>query len=137
MGQGKSHYSTAAINSILDLLSKFHKINIKRRWLFQCLKDLTDAGLIKRDTRFVQDNNGLITQIPSMIIFKLKGICWLARMGVKGAKEVYKSMTKFLQKDDQRFPSRTDFDDGSWWPEAADQRAALEGLLGIATKKTG
>ena len=134
MSQGQKHYSTAAINTILELLSKFHKIKIKRRWLFQCMKDLTDAGLIKRNTRYVQDSNGLISQIPSMIIFKLKGVVWLVKMGVKGAKEVYKTMVKFLKKEDKRFPSKTDFDDRTWWPEAADQREALENLLGIATK---
>ena len=99
------------------------------------MKDLTDAGLIKRNTRYVQDGGGLISQIPSMIIFKLKGIVWLAKMGVKGAKEVYKTMVKFLKKEDERFPGRKDFDDGSWWPEEADQREALENLLGIATKE--
>lgn len=134
MGQGKKHYSTAAINTILELLSKFHKIEIKRRWLFQCMKDLTDAGLMKRNTRYVHNENGLIAQIPSMIIFKLKGIVWLAKMGVKGAKAQYKAMVKFVQKEDKRFPTKKDFDDGSWWPEAADQRAALENLLGIVPK---
>lgn len=59
----------------------------------------------------------------------------MVRMGVKGAKKIHKSMMKYLKKDDNRFPSRSEYDDGSWWPAAADQRAALENLLGIATKK--
>lgn len=135
MSQGKNHYSTAAIKTILKLLKKFHKIEIKRRWLFQCLKDLTDAGLIKRNTRFEKGHNGLILQIPSIITFKLKGVVWLVKMGIKGAKEVYKSMTTYLQKEDKRFPKRKDFDDGSWGPADPEEKARLDGLLGIVGEK--
>ena len=135
MGQGKSHYSTAAINTILELLEKFHKIEIKRRWLFQCLKDLTDAGLIKRSARYRQSYDGLISQIPSMIIFTLKGTAWLSRMGIKGAKELYKSMVNFLGKQDKRFPREKDFNDGSWTPAKQADRERFDGLLGIVGKK--
>jgi len=133
--QGKNHYTVSAINTFLLNLEKFHKINIKRRWCFQCLADLLTAGYIRRKARYVRDHNGLITQIPSIVTFTLKGVVWLVRMGVKGAKKIHKSMMQYLQKGDNRFPSKSQYDDGSWWPEAADQRAALENLLGIATKK--
>ncbi len=133
--QGKNHYTVSAINTFLLNLEKFHKIKIKRRWLFQCLADLLTAGYIRRKARYVNDHNGLITQIPSMITFTLKGVVWMVRMGVKGARKIHKNMVKYLKKDDNRFPSRAEYDDGSWWPAAADQRAALENLLGIATKK--
>lgn len=135
MGQGKSHYSTAAINTILELLKKFHKIEIKRRWLFQCLKDITDTGLIKRDTRYRQDNNGQISQIPSMIFFKLKGIVWLVNMGVKGAKDIYKKMVTHIRGKDKRSPKQEDFDDGSYKPADPDEKARLDGLLEIVGKK--
>ena len=133
--QGENHYTVSSVDKLRLNLDKFHKINIKRRWTFQCLSDLLAAGLIRRKARYVKDHNGLITQIPSMVTFTLKGVVWLVRMGVKGARKIHKSMMAYLKKGDQRFPSRPEYDDGSWWPEEADQRAALENLLGIATKK--
>jgi len=133
--QGENHYTVSSVNKLRLNLSKFHSINIKRRWTFQCLSDLLTAGYIRRKARYVRDHNGLITQIPSMVTFTLKGVVWLVRMGVKGAKKIHKSMMDYLKKGDNRFPSKSQYDDGSWWPEAADQRAALENLLGIATKK--
>jgi len=134
-GQGKSHYTVSAIDTFLLNLEKFHKIKIKRRWIFYCFRYLLDEGFIRRKARHVRDNNGLITQIPSMVTFTLKGVVWLVRKGVGGAKKVYSSMMNYLKKEDNRFPSKAQFDDGSYWPEASDQRAALEKLLGIATKK--
>ena len=135
MGQGNSHYSVAAVNTILELLSKFHKIKIERRWLFQCMKDLIDAGFIKRDPRYVNDDNGLITQIPSMVFFKLKGIVWLVNMGVKGAKDIYKRMVAHINGPDKRAPKQKDLDDGSWRPEKQADRERFDGLLGIVGEK--
>jgi hypothetical protein len=135
MSQGKNHYTVAAPNTLRKLLKIHYIIEIGRRWFFQSMKDITDDGYIKRDTRYRQDHNGIISQIPSMVIFKLRGIVQLVKMNVKGAKEVYKSMVTYLKKDDGRFPSRTDFDDGSYSPPDPDERKKLEGLLGIVTKK--
>lgn len=133
--KGKNHYTVSAINTFLLNLAKFHKITIKRRWIFYCFRYLIDNGYIRRKSRYVRDDEGLITQIPSMVSFTLKGVVWLVSKGVSGAKAIYKSMMKYLKLKDNRFPSRKDFDDGSWWPDQSDQRKVLEGLLGIATKK--
>ena len=135
MSQGKNHISYSSIAAILENLEIFHSKTIKRRWCFQCLKDLTDAGFISRRTRYRNDPSGQIAQIPSMISFKLKGIVWLVKMGVKGAKELYKSMVTWLQKNDKRHPKQEDFDDGSWKPADPEEKRNLEGLLGIVTKK--
>ena len=134
MGQGNSHYSVAAVNTILELLSKFHKIKIKRRWLFQCMKDLIDAGFIKRDPRHRNDDNGLITQIPSMIFFKLRGIVWLVNMGVKGAREIYKRMVAHINGPDKRAPKQKDLDDGSYKPADPNEAKRLKDLLESVTK---
>jgi len=134
-GQGKNHYTVSSVDTLRLNLDKFHDINIKRRWTFQCLEDLLAAGYIRRQARYVNDHNGLITQIPSMVTFTLKGVVWLVKKGVSGAKKIYKSMMKYLKKQDNRFPSRDNFDDGSWWPAEPDQKKALKGLLGIATKE--
>jgi len=135
-GQGNNHYTVSSIDKLRINLDKFHNINIKRRWTFQCLADMIAAGYIRRKQRYVKDFDGLITQIPSMITFTLKGVVWFVKKDVKGAKKIYKSMMSYLKKQDNRFPGRQDFDDGSYWPGDPDQRAALEGLLGIVTKKT-
>jgi len=135
MGQGENHVSYSSINAIRENLSKYHKIDIQRRWIFYCLAWLIEEGYIRRKKRYRQDHNGLIAQVPSILWFTLKGVVWLVRMGVSGAKKVYKSMTTYLGKRDGRSPTKKEFDDGSYWPEDPDQRAALENLLGIATKK--
>jgi len=127
--QGKNHYTTTSINTLIINLAKFHKIKIKRRWCFTCLRWLIDNGYIRRKQRYVQDHNGIIRQIPSMISFTLKGIAWLCRKGVVGAKKVYKSMVKWLNKDDKRFPRRKDFDDGSYKPGTPEEQKRLNDLL--------
>ena len=133
--QGKNHYTVTSIKTLLVNLLKFHKIDIQRRWCFECLRWLVDEGYIRRKQRYFNDDNGLVTQIPSMISFSLKGVVWLVTQGVSGAKKIYKSMMKFLKKGDNRFPSGKDFDDGSYLPKDPDQLAALEGLLGIVVNK--
>ena len=133
--QGKNHYTVTSIKTLLVNLLKFHNIDIQRRWCFECLRYLVDEGYIRRKQRYLNDDNGLVTQIPSMISFTLKGVVWLVRKGVRGARKIHRSITKFLQMGDKRFPGQQDFDDGSYRPEDPDQRAALEDLLGIVTKK--
>ena len=134
-GQGKKHYTVSAIDTFLSNLDKFHKIKIKRRWIFYCFRWLLDEKYIKRKSRYVKDFDGLITQIPSMITFTLKGVAWLVRMGVKGTRKIYKAMVTYLNKGDKRFPSRKDFDDGSWKPADPEFRKWLENKCGIVTKK--
>ena len=135
MSQGKNHLTYSSINAIRKNLEKHHKIKIKRRWTFQNLKDFIDAGLIGRKPLYRRDDNGLIKQKPSGLWFKLRGIVWLVKMGVKGAKEVYKRMTSYLKKGDKRSPTRKEFDDGSWKPEDPKLAVWLENKLGIVTKE--
>ena len=135
MSQGENHYTISSIDTLRKNLDKFHDITIKRRWTFQCLADLIAAGYIRRKARYFNYDKGLIRQKSSIITFTLRGIVWLVKMGVSGARKVYKSMMKYLGKRDGRSPTKKEFDDGSYWPEDPDQRAALENLLGIATKK--
>lgn len=104
MSQGQNHYTVGSIKKFLQLLSKYHKINIRRRWMFQCLKDLLDAGLISRKQRYRKQEKGLISQIPSMISFTLKGAKYLVSKRVSGAIRMLKTMLKFVTGDDQRWP---------------------------------
>lgn len=135
MSQGQNHVSYSSIDTIRKNLKQHHKKDIKRRWTFQVMKDLTDEGLIRRRKRYKNDHNGLINQIPSMIWFTLKGVVWLVKMGVKDAKKIYKSMVTYLEKQDKRSPTRKEFDDGSWKPEDPEFRAWLENKYGIVTKE--
>lgn len=135
-GQGKKHYTVTSINALRKNLQEFHGIKIERRWTFQCLRYLLDAGYIRRKSRHVQNYNGLITQIPSMVVLTLKGMTWLMSKGVRGAQKIYKSMVKWLKKRDKRWPSRSQFDDGSWKPPDPGVREGLKHMLEIAGKRS-
>ena len=135
MSQGKNHYTVSSIDKLRENLDKYHKVDIKRRWTFQCLRDLLDAGYIKRKQRYVHDFDGLITQIPSMITFTLKGAIFMVRRGVSGAKKIVKSMVKYLQKKDKRFPLQKDFDDGSYKIVDQEDKKRLNNLLESVTKQ--
>ena len=103
-GQGEKHYSVVSARKILELLKSYHKIEIQRRWLFQCLRDLLDAGLVKRKARYKRRPGGLIGQIPSMLTFTLKGARYLVSRRVSGALRLLKSILSFVTGDDQRWP---------------------------------
>lgn len=135
MSQGQNHYTVSSIDKLRENLNKYHKVDIQRRWTFQCLRDLLDAGYLKRKQRFVNDENGLVSQIPSMVTFTLKGAIFMVRRGVSGAKRIVKSMVKYLQKKDKRFPLQKDFDDGSYKPADLEDKKRLDNLLGGIGKK--
>ena len=107
-GQGKKHYSVVSVEKILQLLEKFHKIDIQRRWIFQCLKDLLDAGYITRKARYKHRGGGLIGQIPSMISFTLRGAKYLVSRRVSGATQLLKSILSWVTGKDQRWPTLVD-----------------------------
>ena len=134
MGQGKNHVTYSSVSAIRKNLKKYHDKDIKRRWAFQVKKDLKDDGYIKWKELYKNDDNGLITQIPSVIWFTLKGVVWLVKKGQKGAKELYKSMVKWLNKDDNRAPARKDFDDGSYKPATPEEKKRLNDLLTSSTR---
>jgi len=130
-GSGKKHYTVSSITTLLKNLSKFHNIKVKRRWIFQCFRDLLDSGYINRKGRYVHDANGMITQIPSMVTFTMKGVAWLVSKGVKGAREVYKSIKNFLGKDDKRWPAKADIEEPFKGEKYKPTRAQWDKLLGI------
>jgi len=135
MSQGENHYSRVSISKIQELLEKFHKIHVKRRWIFYCLADLLENKLITRKSRHVKDHNGLITQVPSLLAFRLKGVAYLVSKYVVGAKKLYKSMVKFGRKDDKRWPDKVFKEDTSYRPATTEERKRLNDLVGIVVKK--
>lgn len=135
MGQGQTYWTQTSIATLLDNLLKYHSIEIKRSWIFACLAGLKAQGYIKTHLRYRHDSAGWITQIPSIIIFRLKGIVWLLKMGISKARILYKSMTTWLKKPDARWPHQTDFDDGSYMPKDPQEKEALKNLLGPLTTR--
>ena len=104
-GQGKNHYTVGSIDKFLSLLTKYHKIDIQRRWIFQCFRDLLDAGYITRKARYKRRDGGLIGQIPSMVSFTLRGAKYLVSRRVSGAMSLLKSILNFVTGKDQRWPN--------------------------------
>jgi len=134
MSQGKNHYTKTSVTKIGENLEKHHKIHVKRRWIFYCLSYLEKNGYIRRKRRYRNDEVGLISQIPSLISFTLKGVVYLVSKYVVGAKELYKSMVKFSQKQDKRWPSEEYKKDTSYRPTTPEEQKRLNDLYTIATK---
>jgi len=135
MSQGKNHYTVSSPDTYRKNLKKFHNIDIQRRCYFQHMRDLEDGRYIKRRQRFKNDENGLVTQIPSMTVLLLKGIVLLVQMGTSGAKKLYQNMVKFSQRQDKRWPSEEFKEDSSYWPRDPKEKERLKVLLGIVGKK--
>jgi hypothetical protein len=108
MGQGKKHYSRVSINKIQELLGKFHKIHVKRRWIFYCMRYLMDENLITKKMRWRNDDGGRINQIPSLHSFTEDGMRYLFFKRVTGAARVLKAMIKWATNKDKRWPKKAD-----------------------------
>lgn len=135
MCQGKNHYTKTSIAKIGKNLEKYHKIHVKRRWIFYCVAELLERKLLTRKPRYRNDNQGLILQMTSMLAFTVRGIKYLVAKRVTGARKLLKAMIKFATGKDQRWPKKKDIQDGSYWPEGTDERERLKGLLGIVGEK--
>jgi hypothetical protein len=135
MCQGKNHYTKTSIEKIGKNLEKYHGIHVKRRWIFYCVAELLEKKLLTRKSRYRQDSNGFISQIPSLLAFTVLGIKYLVSKRVTGAWKALKSMIAWLKKRDGRWPGKKGVQDGSYWPAGADGKERLKGLLGIVGKK--
>jgi hypothetical protein len=133
--QGENHYTKTSISKIGENLEKYHGIHVQRRWIFYCLAELLERKLLTRKSRYRNDDYGLITQIPSLLAFTIKGIKYLVSKRVVGAWKMLKSMLAWLKKGDARWPEKKDVQGSSYWPEGADEKQRLKGLLGIVGKK--
>jgi len=134
MCQGKNHYTKTSIDKIGENLEKYHQIHVSRRWIFYCLAGFIEGKFCNRQARYLNDEAGLISQIPSMISFTLKGVVYLVSKYVVGAKELYKSMVKFAQKQDKRWPSEEFKKDTSYRPATPEDEKRLNALLVGSTK---
>jgi len=102
--KGKKHYIGPAVNTLIELLCKFHQTEIHRRWAFQCLHDLEELGYIKRRERFIKRLDGTWLQLPSLITITLAGARKLYNQGVDGAARLIKEILGWIRAGDKRWP---------------------------------
>jgi len=135
MGQGQTHYTKTSIKTLIENLEKYHQIKIHRRWTFQCLKNMLESGYITRRSRYKQGDGGIISQIPSLYAFTVKGIKLLARRRVTGAAKLLKTMMNYISGRDQRWPKAKDVAAPVPFKKYTPSRADWTKLFGIVGKK--
>ena len=135
MGQGKNHYTRVSINKIQKLLEKFHKIHVKRRWIFYCMRYLMDENLITKKKRYLNNDDGLINQIPSLHSFTQKGMEYLSKMRVTGAYRVLKAIIKHAMNKDKRWPKKEDIGLSKDFKRFIPSKEDWKNLLGNLGKK--
>lgn len=104
MQKGKTHYSKASVGAIRKILPELHGIRAERRWIFQALRDIEDAGIIRRQKRYTHNAEGEVRQLSSMVAFTLKGVRYLVTQRIEGAKQFLQRMLAWLTNLDKRFP---------------------------------
>lgn len=113
-GQGKNHYSLISVNKIIKLLSKIHGTQVGRRWVFQCVRDIIDAGFLSRRPRYKRHRNGQINQLSSITAITLKGAKLLVSKKISGALLLLKNILSWVKNQDKRFPKERDILPGSF-----------------------
>jgi len=108
MGQGENHYTLASVNRIIELLLEYHTTNVGRRWVFQCLHDLIEGGYINRRPRYKKNPEGQPRRRSSMIVFTVKGMEYLKKKLIEGARQALNSMLRYVTGDDKRWPRLPD-----------------------------
>jgi len=135
MSQGKNHYTRVSINKIQELLEKFHKIHVKRRWIFYCMRYLMDENLITKKKRYRNDDDGLINQIPSLHSFTIAGMKYLVSKSVTGAWKALKIMVKYIMSKDKRWPGQKDIGLPKDFEQFKPSKKDWSDLLGIVEDK--
>jgi len=135
MSQGENHYSRVSINKIQELLAKFHKIHVKRRWIFYCMRYLMDENLITKKKRYRNDDDGLINQIPSLHSFTIAGMKYLVARRVTGAWKLLKAMIKHAMNKDKRWPKTKDIGAPKDFERFEPSKKDWSDLLGIVGDK--
>lgn len=132
--QAKKHYTMVSIDKIQELLAKWQGIHVGRRWIFYCLRELLDKGLVTRKSRYRNDSNGLVRQRSSMWAITYAGAKYLASKSVTGAFKLLKSIKKYAESKDRRWPKKKDIvepkDGDRFYPSKEDWKS----LLGIIPK---
>jgi len=108
MGGKNGTYSLCSVDAMIKTIFKrFGKV-VKRRWVFQCLRYMEDIGMINRKERKGQNTDGTYWQKSSQITLCAKGARYLWKMGVAGAKTLWKSIIAWAEGKDKRWPNKKD-----------------------------
>jgi len=126
---GRNHYTKASAHRLRELLAQYHGIQIQRRWLFKCLADMEEQGLIRRKKRYDRREHGTIRQFSSMITFTLEGLRYLVAKKVEGAASLFKRTLDWLKQKDKRFPRVAEIAAGITPEEAGENIKRLRGLI--------
>jgi len=127
--KGNIHYCEPRPNSAIELLKKFHGIEIGRRWFFQCMLDLEDAGLMRRQRRWYFQDDLEIRSNSSLWWFTIKGAKFLTSKMIRGAKELLHIMVAWLHRGDTRKPGPSDISPRGEITERSVALARLQELL--------
>lgn len=101
-------YTKASVLKIIELLEKMHKVKVKRRWVFQCIADLIEAGMLRRRARYKNEKDGTVRQLSSIIAFSLKGAKFLLDKRISGAKLLMDKILRWVKNQDKRWPTNKD-----------------------------
>ena len=127
--KGKNHYCEPRPDTTIELLRKFHNITIGRRWFFQCMFDLEDAGFMRRQRRWIFQPGPQIESNSSLWWFTLRGAKYLVSKSIRGAQELLRSMADWLHRDDKRRPVAKDLSESGDIIGAEDLRQRIKHLL--------
>ena len=97
--------SMISVDKIIILLERFHKIKIKRRWVFRILQLLELFGYIRRQIRPGRQGDGTFARRSSLIYLTGKYASYLMSKGVSGAKALLERIIEGAKSKDKRFPS--------------------------------
>lgn len=135
MGQGKNHYTKASIDKLQELLYKYHKIQVGRRWIFYCIKYLLEMNFITKKKRYKNSSTGKIRQKPSLHAITLEGARYLVAKKVKGAWKLLKSILNYLARKEGRWPEYKDIAPAGELDQYKPSKKEWEDLYRIVTKK--
>jgi len=109
MSLKRGAYTKASVNKLRELLEKRHDRKIERRWTFYCLAAFEAAGLITRRVRIINNPDGTVRQLSSMIAFTIKGAKYLISNKVEGSILLLKQILAWMKNKDKRFPPGKEF----------------------------
>lgn len=103
--KGNNHYITPNIRTIQKILRERYGICVGIRWLFQCLKDLLDVGLIWRTRRWNTENPEKPLSCSSLIGLTASGVKYLKRSSIAGADDIWQRTLNWWKRKDGRSPT--------------------------------
>ena len=109
--KGKIHYCEPHPDTTIELLAKYHNIQIHRRWFFQCMLDLETAGFMRRQRRWREGPDPDLLSNTSLWWFTIRGARFLCSKMIRGSQELLKSMLNWIHRGDDRLPTAKDLGD--------------------------